>query len=42
MKKLADMEWCTGSRGRVELGLTPYLRNPASATELVGVELMAA
>ncbi len=29
-------------RGRVELYRTPYLRNPTSATELVGVELLAA
>ncbi len=32
----------TGRRGRVELGLTPYLKHPTSATGLVGVELMAA
>ncbi len=29
-------------RGRVELYLTPYLRNPNSAIALVGVELLAA
>ena len=29
-------------RGRVERYRTPYLRNPASATDLVGVELLAA
>ncbi len=31
-----------GRRSRVELCRTPYLRNPASATGMVGVELMAA
>ena len=29
-------------RGRVELYRTPYLRNPASATSVVWVELLAA
>ena len=34
--------WSWWRRGRVELGRTPYLRNPGSATGLVGVELLAA
>ena len=34
-------EW-TGGSTRVELYRTPYLRNPTSVTELVGVELLAA
>ena len=34
--------WSWWRRGRVELYLTPYLRNPGSATGLVGVELLAA
>ena len=29
-------------RGRVELGLTPYLSNPGSVMGVVGVELFAA
>jgi len=32
----------TGRGGRVELYRTPYLRNPVSATGVVGVELLAA
>ena len=42
MKKLADVTLCTGRLGRVELYCTPYLRNLLSATELIGVELLAA
>ncbi len=34
-------EWL-GAYDESELGLTPYLGNPTSATGLVGVELMAA
>ena len=37
-----DSPWLWWRRGRVELYRTPYLNNSSSATELVGVELMAA